>query len=90
MPRLAPLAEGLSHLQNRSKWKASSRKLNDARNEYLLALASANSIQQTYYKGATPAVQNSKISVRVRSFISWHIRGGPAVDAGKTPPRLLV
>ncbi|KAI8907051.1 SH3 domain-containing protein [Powellomyces hirtus] len=40
--------------KNRSKWKASSRKLNDARNEYLLALASANVIQQAYYKEEVP------------------------------------
>ncbi|KAI8592422.1 hypothetical protein BDZ88DRAFT_282695 [Geranomyces variabilis] len=45
--------------KNRSKWKASSRKLNDARNEYLLCLASANTIQQSYYKEEVPQLMQN-------------------------------
>ncbi|KAJ3146062.1 F-BAR and double SH3 domains protein 2 [Geranomyces michiganensis] len=45
--------------KNRSKWKASSRKLNDARNEYLLSLASANTIQSSYYKEEVPQLMQN-------------------------------
>ncbi|KAI8817468.1 uncharacterized protein EV422DRAFT_570810 [Fimicolochytrium jonesii] len=45
--------------KQRSKWKSLSRKLNDARNEYLLALQAVNSIQQTYYKEELPQLMQN-------------------------------
>ncbi|KAI9002017.1 hypothetical protein BC832DRAFT_130014 [Gaertneriomyces semiglobifer] len=40
--------------KQRSKWKSLTRKLNDARNEYILALEGVNTIQGLYYKDELP------------------------------------
>ncbi|KNC97306.1 uncharacterized protein SPPG_07235 [Spizellomyces punctatus DAOM BR117] len=40
--------------KHRTKWKALSRKLNDSRNDYILALEGVNVIQAAYYKEELP------------------------------------
>ncbi|KAJ3291271.1 F-BAR and double SH3 domains protein 1 [Borealophlyctis nickersoniae] len=49
----------------RAKWKAAARRLTDARNDYLLALESVNTLQNLYYKEDLPKLMLVKLNTNL-------------------------
>ena len=60
---LKVLVTGKDVEERKKKWKNNSRKLADARNDYLLALEAINALQQSYYGGDLPNLMKVRISL---------------------------
>jgi hypothetical protein len=45
---------GKDEEERKKKWKTNTRKLTDARNDYILALAAINAMQNSYYQNDLP------------------------------------
>lgn len=45
---------GKDEEERKKRWKTNTRKLTDARNEYILALAAINAMQNSYYGNDLP------------------------------------
>ena len=51
---LKVLVTGKDVEERKKKWKTNSRKLTDARNEYILSLSAINAMQNSYYENDLP------------------------------------
>lgn len=51
---LKVLVTGKDEAERKKRWKTNSRKLVDARNDYILALSGINAMQNSYYENDLP------------------------------------